>query len=417
MARNASSAPSPAVNRARRPGDTPDGPHPEPCSSEPDRIQRSCQSLPGKVSSQSSTSPVAACARLRCVVADADRSPPASPTSSAREAPARAGSGGASARSATAIDDDRTGSSPSRAATGLVLDWLETFPGSDWQDRWILSGSDEQGSGWGPSGVSPGRRARFTAGLGALLALRAIRPSYRWLFASRMLGAYDLYRRHNQTATFGRLHRQLTEHGGCDEYTRDALNLVTRMVIVTGKDVLDIDLADVTAYAQARRASGRPVAALPLAYQALHAMGGLTGAPATLAQSRTPGRLTAAQLVDRYHVADRDVRDVLVHYLAERAAVLDYASVVNQSQMLVALFWTDLERHHPGICSLSLPDDVAQGWKQRIHVLPDGRPRLNCHAVLLAVRSFYLDLRQWSLEDPARWAPWAAPCPIREADV
>lgn len=124
------------------------------------------------------------------------------------------------------------------AATALVLDWLETFPGSDWQDRWILSGSDEQGSGWGPSGVSPGRRARFTSGLGALLALRAVRPSYPWLFASRMLGAYDLYRRHNQTATFGRLHRQLSEHGGCDEYTSDALNLVTRMVIVTGKDVL-----------------------------------------------------------------------------------------------------------------------------------------------------------------------------------
>jgi hypothetical protein len=29
------------------------------------------------------------------------------------------------------------------------------------------------------------------------------------------------------------------------------------------------------------------VAALPLAYQALHAVGGLTGAPATLAHSRT----------------------------------------------------------------------------------------------------------------------------------
>jgi len=305
----------------------------------------------------------------------------------------------------------------SHAATGVVLDWLETFPGSDWQDRWILSGSDEQGSGWGPSGLSSGRRARFTAGLGALLALRAVRPSYRWLFASRMLGAYDLYRRHNQTATFARLHHWLTEHGGCDEYTSEALNLVTRMVIVTGKDVLDLDLADVTAYAQARRASGRPLAALPLAYQALRAVGGLTGAPATLAQSRSPGKLTPAQLVDRYPIADRAVRDVLVHYLAERAAVLDYASLVNQSQMLVALFWTDLERHHPGICSLNLPDDVAQAWKQRIHTLPDGRPRLNCHAVLLAVRCFYLDLRQWSLEDPARWAPWAAPCPIREADV
>jgi hypothetical protein len=29
-------------------------------------------------------------------------------------------------------------------------------------------------------------------------------------------------------------------HGGSNEYTGDALNLVTRMVIVTGKDVLDL---------------------------------------------------------------------------------------------------------------------------------------------------------------------------------
>ena len=85
--------------------------------------------------------------------------------------------------------------------------------------------------------------------------------------------------------------------------------------------------------------------------------------------------------------------------------------------MLVRPVLDDLERHHPGICSLNLPDDVSQAWKQRIHVLPDGRPRLNCHAVLLAVRSFYLDLRQWSLEDPAVGHRGAAPCPIREADV
>ena len=37
--------------------------------------------------------------------------------------------------------------------------------------------------------------------------------------------------------------------------------------------------------------------------------------------------------------------------------MLDYASLVNQSQMLAGLFWADLERHHPGIGSLNLPDD------------------------------------------------------------
>jgi len=85
------------------------------------------------------------------------------------------------------------------------------------------------------------------------------------------------------------------------------------MVIVTGKDVLDLDLADVAAYAQARGASGRPVDSLPLAYQGLHAVGGLKGAPTTLAKSRWPGKLTPAQLVDRYCVADRAIRGLGVN--------------------------------------------------------------------------------------------------------
>jgi hypothetical protein len=134
-------------------------------------------------------------------------------------------------------------------------------------------------------------------------------------------------------------------------------------------------------------------------------------------QAQARGQLTVAEQVDRYAVACRPVRDVLVHYLTERSAVLDYGSLDNQAQMLVSLFWADLERHHPGVTSLHLPDDVARGWKQRVRTLPDGTPRRTFHAVLLTVRSFYLDLLQWSLEDPARWAAWAAPCPVSETDV
>jgi hypothetical protein len=37
--------------------------------------------------------------------------------------------------------------------------------------------------------------------------------------------------------------------------------------------------------------------------------------------------------------------------------------------------------------------------------------------LLSAVRGFYLDIAQWATEDPARWGPWAAPCPVTEADV
>ena len=33
------------------------------------------------------------------------------------------------------------------------------------------------------------------------------------------------------------------------------------------------------------------------------------------------------------------------------------------------------------------------------------------------MRAFYLDLSQWALDDPARWGPWAVPCPVRAGDV
>src|SRR5439155_19467134 len=30
---------------------------------------------------------------------------------------------------------------------------------------------------------------------------------------------------------------------------------------------------------------------------------------------------------------------------------------------------------------------------------------------------FYLDIAQWAAEDPARWAPWAVPCPVSDAEI
>jgi hypothetical protein len=42
------------------------------------------------------------------------------------------------------------------------------------------------------------------------------------------------------------------------------------------------------------------------------------------------------------------------------------------------------------------------------------RPTLD---TLASVRAFYLDLAEWALDDPARWGPWVAPCPIRPEDL
>lgn len=297
-----------------------------------------------------------------------------------------------------------------------VLDWLETFPGETWQDRWLFSGAEEDARGWGPAGVSPAQRARLTAGLRTLIVLRAVRPTQGWLAGSRMLGVYASFRRHNQVEVFAELEQHLSR-GGLGEYGTEALNLLTRMVIVNGKPLHDLDLGDFDDYAAARFTVGRRVASLPLAYECLRAVGGLSGLPPTLREATSRGQLSVPELVDRYPVANEAIRDVLVHYLTERSAMLDYGSLVNETQMLVDLFWADLERHHRGICSLHLPDHAAQAWKQRIRILPNGQPRRTAHGVFFAVRALYLDLQQWSLQDPARWAQWAAPCPIRESDI
>ncbi|MFF3446756.1 hypothetical protein ACFYXJ_06395 [Streptomyces sp. NPDC002667] len=37
--------------------------------------------------------------------------------------------------------------------------------------------------------------------------------------------------------------------------------------------------------------------------------------------------------------------------------------------------------------------------------------------VLMSVRALHLDIARWAAEEPARWGPWAAPCPIKEAET
>jgi integrase len=166
----------------------------------------------------------------------------------------------------------------------------------------------------------------------------------------------------------------------------------------------------------------------PFFYQLLSAAGAFPpGAPPTVRMFsvKFPGQVTVEHMVDRYDLACRPVRDLLVDYLRERQPGIDYSSLNGLSITLAKRFWKDLEDHHPGISSLHLPPDVAAAWKQRIQTrtvrTPDGAEqqvvRQAASDALMSVRGFYLDLAQWALDDPARWGPWAVPCPIRGSDI
>jgi hypothetical protein len=89
-------------------------------------------------------------------------------------------------------------------------------------------------------------------------------------------------------------------------------------------------------------------------------------------------------------------------------------------EILAGGFWSDIERHHPGMTTLHLPEDVAQAWKQRMRTIRDAdgaiRPRTMHLAILPRVRSLYLDIQEWALEDPS-WAPWSVPSPVRRGET
>ena len=115
-------------------------------------------------------------------------------------------------------------------------------------------------------------------------------------------------------------------------------------------------------------------------YQLLHEMGVFSPqAPSTIRAFGTQGQLSPAQLIDRYALACRPVRDVLLAYLTERQPMLDHTTLINLSSSLGGLFWRDLERHHPGICSFTLGPGGRRGLEtagadqDRRVVGPDGQ--------------------------------------------
>ncbi|NNH51817.1 hypothetical protein HLB15_05995 [Promicromonospora citrea] len=136
-----------------------------------------------------------------------------------------------------------------------VLDWLETFAGEDWQDRWLHSASDQRGHGWLPD-VPTAHRYSLTRGIRILIVLRVIRPSYAWFSASRLLGVYSQFRRHNHAAAFVAIEAR-TARADAATYGTYALNLLTHIAIATGKSPRDFDMVDFNTYRAATSTDAR----------------------------------------------------------------------------------------------------------------------------------------------------------------
>jgi integrase len=330
-------------------------------------------------------------------------------------------------------------------ANGLhaLLDWLGEQPGDSWQQRWFATGAESARGQWRDDLQAwlrerrPETTWRASAMSGALImaiSIDLIRPSLAWLISNtfrrgQLVAALTAWR---DPSGFSRL-RQLCDREAAVSAPSASRTIYRAALIVAGKggDLGEINPGDVLELLDEETAVyGKSIGDGALLYRMLHTMGCFGDqAPATLRQLRTGGQLTPDELIDRYRLRCRPIRDLLVDYLRERQPALDYTSLESLAGFLGNLFWADLERHHTGIDNLHLPVEVATAWKQRLRTTTktiksaDGTltrvstERINYRECLTPVRAFYLDLAHWAVEDPARWAPWVVPCPVGAEEI
>jgi len=330
-----------------------------------------------------------------------------------------------------------------RRGVTKLLDWLGSFPGDTWQQRWRASGAEGYpGAAWVqlPLGWLRERSLRasydaeeLAAGLLMLICGDVIRPGLPWMLTRTHRYLASVMAATRDPDGFDRL-RQLTGAGAAGS-AKDAQIAATRIATLLackGGLISDITVGDCVELADTQRlVHARGGQKKVDFYLRLRALGIFPAdAPATIrAFGLAQGQLSIEELVDRYRLQSQPVRDLLVDYLRERQPALDYASLDVISASLAGLFWAQIEALSPGIGSLRLPPEVACAWKQNLQtkkrttVNGDGEqvvitsPRLNVKDELLRVRAFYLDITQWATEDPARWAPWAVPCPVSDAEI
>ena len=330
-----------------------------------------------------------------------------------------------------------------RRGTAKLLRWLSSFPGDTWQQRWEASGSeDHPGSSWAslPLGWLRGNGLAasydendLSSGLLMLICGDVIRPRMTCMVTRAHRHLAPVMAEVRDPAGFARL-RELAESGPASAL-KDARLADTRIATILackGGVVSDITVGDCVEMADAQRlVHSRGGQKKVDFYLRLHALGTFpAGAPATIrAFGMAQGQLTVEELVDRYRLQCKPVRDLLVDYLKERQPALDYASLDSISRSLAGLFWARIEALSPGIGTLRLPPEVARAWKEDLQTIkrsvtgPDGnktvvtRPRINAKEELIRIRALYLDIAQWAMEEPERWAQWAVPSPVSDAEI
>ncbi len=330
-----------------------------------------------------------------------------------------------------------------RRGVTKLLGWLASFPGDTWQQRWLASGAEAQPRAtWLALPLQwlrdRGRSASYDpedlpSGLLMLICGDVLRPGLPWMLTRTHRYLAGVMAHTRDPDGFARLRRLAeAEPVGSQLDARVAETRIATLLACKGGVINDLTVGDCVELVDTQRLvhtrGGQKKVDF---YLRLRALGIFPqDAPPTIrAFGLALGQLSIEELVDRYRLQCRPVRDLIVDYLRERQASLDFASVDAISRSLAGMFWAQIEALSPGIGSLRLPPEVARTWKQNLQTkrrtttnaagerVEIAEPRRNAKDELLRVRGFYLDIAQWAVEEPTRWGPWVAPCPVSDAEV
>lgn len=305
-----------------------------------------------------------------------------------------------------------------RYLTGLdmLLAWLKPEPGQSWQEVWELRVEDA--GAWQrltTAQTQEGRTCLYKAAQ-VLIAYRAVRPGYGWLLDYGLGDGYQLLFDTTEREARDELRRAAHELGLGTHAMTGVWRLLGRVLAHTGKSLREVTADDLLELRAAVCGTGHVLGGHFTVARLLFHLGVVKEPLLSPSYFRTT-RPTVEQLVDGFGVRNPEVRRAFVLYLKERAPALDFNSLRQLAYRLVKLFWRDIEERHPEVTSLDIPAKVMEAWKRRLRVLPGGKPRLEVVAILFHIRSFYLDILQWSQTNPEVWAGYACPCPVRESDL
>ncbi|MGH3439467.1 MAG: tyrosine-type recombinase/integrase [Sciscionella sp.] len=312
-----------------------------------------------------------------------------------------------------------------RRSTPAILEWLQSHPGEGWQQRWVAADAESR-LDWlnDLPTISPvqarEKRAGNVIATNSLLLNRIVLPGYDLLAG---WGAMTLYRdtlNSIHPELFSRIAEQAGPHGMVERRKQAGLKVLAKLVLHTGRNVDQLTSDDFDDYRNWGLAHNgfMPPGIVP----AWDLLRGLEILPSnrTLKAHLHAGQRPTAELVDRYRLRCTAVRAAFIRYLDERRPGLDYVSFNALVVHLVGEFWADIEHHHPELDSLNVPSDVAAAWKQRVRFVTTKnrppRPRKSYPQLLMKVRSLYLDIQEWALEEPY-WAQHAFPSPVRRTET